>query len=155
MRYITVVFVLSLLAGCQSTGSQIQSMGSDTYRVKVRTEFGPHITQAQAHDRARVYAAKAGKNLVVVDEKMSVEDQLQADDYHTVELTFRLVEKITAARDSDQGSDTPPKSTTSDLTESSDDTYTKLMKLKAMRDEGLLTDDEFQQVKAEILQNKQ
>jgi hypothetical protein len=152
MRWIMVLLMGVMLTGCKTPKIQSEPIAPDTYRVARRTEFGPAITKKQAYAYAEAHAAQEGKRMVAVSEEASTEDALRDQfKYDTFELTYRLVDPNDPAL-KDATRETPataPVPITQD-----DDLYTKLTKLKAMRDEGLLTDEEFQAVKETIMAPK-
>lgn len=149
MRWIVLLLTGVLLAGCKAPKIANEPIAPDTYEVTRRSEMGPAITKRMAYDYAEAHAVQEDRRLVAIAEEMSVEDNLRdAFTYHTFTLTYRLVEAddpaLQAAAEQTSAMTTPP------LTEE-DDLYTKLTKLKAMKDEGLLSDEEFQRVKEEVM----
>jgi hypothetical protein len=147
MRWIATLLPWVLMAGCQAPQIRSEPIASDTYQVTRRSEFGPAIAKKQAYEHAEAHAAQQGKRMVPVAEEASMEDELRNQfEYHSLVLTYRLVDADDPARET-AAEQTPAPTPLTD----EDDLYTKLTKLKAMKDEGLLTDEEFQRVKEEIL----
>ncbi len=151
MRWIVLLLTGVLLAGCKAPTIRSEPIAPDTYEVTRRSEMGPAITKRMAYDHAEAHAVQEGKRVVPISEEMSVEDGLRdAFTYHAFRLVYRLVDAddpaLQTATEQPPGTATSPSPLTED-----DDLYTKLTKLKAMKDEGLLSDEEFQRVKAEVM----
>lgn len=151
MRWILLALLIFSLVGCMNAPIRSKSMGPDTYQVTRRSELGPKLTKKQAYDHAEAHAKQEDKGVVTVAEEMTLDDDLRGHhDYHTFTLTYRLVDADDPAlQEKTEASPTEVAMPTPITTD--DDLYTKLMKLQAMREEGLLTDEEFQRVKAEVL----
>lgn len=149
MRWIVLLLTGALLAGCKPPKIHTEPIAPDTYEVTRRSEMGPAITKRMAYDHAEAHAVQEDKRLVAIAEEMSVEDNLRDQfTYHTFQLTYRLVDPDDPVLQ--VAAEQTPATVTSPLTED-DDLYTKLTKLKAMKDEGLLSDEEFQRVKEEVM----
>lgn len=149
MRWIMVLLMGVMLTGCKTPKIHSEPIAPDTYQVTRRSEFGPAITRKQAYEYAEAHAAQEGKRMVAVSEEASTEDELRNQfEYDTFELTYRLVDPNDPALQNT--TQETPATTPAPITQD-DDLYTKLTKLKAMKDEGLLTDEEFQAVKEEIM----
>ncbi|MFC1765739.1 SHOCT domain-containing protein [Planctomycetota bacterium] len=154
MRWILILLFCVCLAGCKSAPIHPKSVGPDTYQVVRRTEFGPAITQKQAYEAAQAHAAQENKRVVALSENMSLEEDFRAKyDYHTFELTYRLVDPNDPVLQEIAQESTQTSSIPAPITDS-DDLYTKIMKLQALKDDGLLTEEEFLRVKEDLMKKK-
>lgn len=109
----------------------------DIYRVYQRAATGFVSIQSirqGVEQRAEDFASRQGKSIIVLGEKIS-EPSYILGNFPRIEIVFGLIDK-------------PAESSAS---AADDDSYSKLIKLKKLLDDGIITKDEFDREKAKIL----
>jgi hypothetical protein len=109
----------------------------DIYRVYQRAATGFVSIQSLRQDveqRAEDFASRQGKSFIVLGEKIS-EPPYVLGNFPRIEIVFGLIDKPTE----------------SSASAADDDSYSKLIKLKKLLDDGVITKDEFDREKAKIL----
>jgi hypothetical protein len=156
-----VAILLAILSGC-STRAPVMSMGNDVYTVSKAgtTGFTPLGRLRQgAYDIANEYALEKRKTAEVI----SVNEVPQGfGRFPEVEVRFRLVDsssssnlssnlKISNTASYDAMGNRRDTETTISK-DSTTDAYEKLNALGKLRDNGVLTEEEFQKEKEKLLQ---
>ena len=156
------VITMTLVACATTTG--VMPMGKDTYMVTGSSEFGIGSAQKAAIAKANSYAESQGKKMIPLTTSSGVERDFLGDSIKTFELQFRLVsEDDPAWHGSVEGLQPIPDQvvTVNDARtpapvaapapQQGTDLYTELQKLKSLLDEGTITQDEFDTLKARLL----
>ncbi len=166
MRQLVLCALLSpmllVIQGC-ATSTGVMPMGPDTYVVTGESQFGPGGAQKKALEDANAFAATKDKHMIPINVETRIDWYPSAS--HVYELTFRLVDSddpeyrrtnleqlpdLIVKHENELDADIAI-----DDASGSDDIYTQLMKLKALKDDGILTEEEFQQEKKKVLETKQ
>jgi hypothetical protein len=167
---IAIASVGVVAGACMSSG--IVTLSTDTYRLS-RVDGGGRYADAAAMkasviDDANAFARSRGKIAVPISTR---EETMRAGHLSTIDYDFRLVapgesapSPAPAAQQADgmtnpagHGStDGPAPSQTAELqpagkAEAKPDLYTELIKLDDLRKRGILTEEEFQALKAKLL----
>ena len=162
---ILLLFVL-LLSGCFA--SNTVQLSPDTYMIRVEDHggifgFNRGKLKSSAIQQANDFAASKGK--IAIPVAMDSHPVGVLGDWAAVEYQFRVVSKddpeskrtsLTPRPDIviEKTSEISVDMETKDQTEKTKDVYTELMKLKALKDDGILTEEEFQREKKKILERK-
>ncbi|MBL7186301.1 MAG: SHOCT domain-containing protein [Phycisphaerae bacterium] len=152
-----------LIQGCASS-TGVLPMGPDTYTVTGQSEFGPGYAQKKALKDANAFAVADGKHMIPTTVQTRSDFDSFGDRIHVYELTFRLVDSDDPEYKRTNLQRLPDKiirhekvidaDVTIDNSSESDDIYTQLMKLKALKDDGILTEEEFQQEKKRVIERR-
>lgn len=163
MGRLRFLFLLAVVAGC-TTSTGIMPMGPDTYAVTAQSELGPGNAQKKALEDANAFAASKGKHMIPKSVQTRADYDSFGDRIHVYELTFRLVDSDDPEyqrTNLGQGPDLIVKHESEldadisiDDASGGNDVYTQLMKLKALKDDGILTDEEFEQEKKKVLEKE-
>lgn len=147
-----ILVAFLVLTACATT-SGVAPMGPDTFTVTGRSEFGSHKAKHAALEEANKYAAERGLYMIPVSVEASSESDFMGDRIYTYDLVFRLVDE------------SDPEYQRTNLKEAPDivirderksesakpSRYDRLRELKALLDEGVLTQEEFDAEKLKIL----
>jgi len=159
LKRTVVVLALILIAACATT-NEVVPMGPDTYMVTASSEFGADRAARAAIEEATNFAKSLGLQMVPVSTKTDSELDFLDDDVYSCELVFRLVGEgdpeyrktnlvpLQKVRVEPAELAAPSKVRTSvDVSELA----SQLRELKALLDEGILTQEEFDAEKAKVL----
>jgi len=138
---------------CHSTG--VLPFGPDTYTIKVGGDCDATKT---ALEEANAFAASKGKHMIPIEVKTPSRGELA--NYY--ELTFRLVD----ASDPEYRRTRPQRAPDAVIGYSGEldaevnvsalgdnHAFTQLRQLKALRDDGILTEEEYQRAKQKLLED--
>ena len=135
-------------------------MGKDTYIVTGSSEFGTASAQKAAVSEANAFAAARGKRMLPLTVQSGGELDFMGDTIRTYELQFRLVGEDDPEWQRTQLNAVPDTVVTINDTRNpaipkadvpSPDLLVELKKLRALLDEGAITQDEFDELKARLL----
>ena len=156
LALLATVIVLGASA-THAADPEVVQLGPDTYMITRTSKAGMFTNMSKLKSRviqqANGFAASKGMIAVQISEN---QQRPVVMGFPSFEYRFRLVdpdapepEPTVAKPDAGSLSDAEPTDTDS---ESKPDLYTELKKLDELRDEGLLTDEEFEQEKKELLE---
>ncbi len=157
MRNLKYYFFLTIIisfSGCASS-TKVMPMGPDTYTVTAQSEFGPGFAQEEALKKANAYAVEKGKHMIPVNVNKQADFDSFSDRIHSYELTFRVVSSTDPEYQRTNLVSTPDVTikheNKNDKTHNQSNMYSELTQLKSLLDEGILTEEEYQNKKKEIL----
>ena len=140
-------FLALVLSGCVSS-SQVAQVSENRYFVTAKDTGGVFSKDGkvvgEATQEARAYCRQQGKEVVLEDMKRDPEGPMRfetADIYFSCQPTQSTQVEISKAQEKNQKLD---KSSYID----------ELKALAALRDDGILTEEEFQKQKAEIMERE-
>lgn len=156
VRVIFCSLLVILISACSSS-TPVQSLSPDTFTINATSEFGSAYAKNRAIEKANNFAAERNKHMIPVHFQQGSEVDFWGDLIYTYELTFRVVDENDPEyrrTDLDPNPDIvvqmkPDKSTSSDQNA---DLYTELTKLKALLDDGVINQAEYDKKKTEILE---
>jgi len=149
-----------VLSACSSTG--VVPIGDDTVMIAKKTgafAMGPPIKEeAAVHAEANAYCESREKLVETVDKEVR---NAVFGRQGSVNLKFRCVDASTddatgsaeASADTDVENDSPSNTGLLDGDAETDDLYSKILKLDDLRKRGLITNEEYEQEKKEILES--
>jgi hypothetical protein len=153
MYYFFLTIIISL-SGCASS-TKVMPMGPDTYTVTAQSEFGPVYAQEEALKKANAYAVEQGKHMIPVSVNKQADFDSFGDRIHSYELTFRIVSSTDPEYQRTNLVSTPDviikHENKNDKTPNQSNMYSELTQLKSLLDEGIITEEEYQNKKKEIL----
>lgn len=153
-----LALVLAALAACTST-TDVLPMGRDTYMVTGTSEYSASSAQQLAVSKANRFAEKQGKKVVALSSKAHQSSGIGffSDTMNTHEFQFRLVgeddpewKRNGAQPSTDYAVDVNSRAQAASSPQASD-LYTELQKLRGLLDDGTLTQEEFDQLKAKLI----
>jgi len=159
MRLLVLCAVLVLTA-CSSTGAV--PTGDDTFMIAKKSAqvgFGPPVkTEAAVYEEASSYCESQQKTVETVDKEVRNSTFGRPG---SVNLKFRCV--VASTEDAAGPADVPSGTVAEDDSRSdadivdgdagTDDLYSKILKLDDLRQRGLITDEEYEQEKKELLES--
>ena len=160
MKYglFNIAIMAFLMTACTSTG--VIPIGPDTYTIGTTSELSPAIAKKQAMKEAVAYCQSQGKEIMPMQTQHGSHRDAFGDNLATFDYTFRCLDQS----DADLGRpelknptvdiNVDQKIKTTGKKDSKSDLYTELKKLDQLKQDGILTEEEFQIQKKKILERK-
>jgi hypothetical protein len=158
MRSFVLFIVAFILGGCTSSG--VIPIGQDTYSISTTSELSPAYAKKNAMNEALKYCQSLGKEIMPMQMKEGTHRDTFGDNLATFDYTFRCL----AAGDPQLGrpelkdptvnvniTDSSPGDRRVTESKSQDDLYTQLVSLDRLRNEGIISDEEFEEQKRRVL----
>lgn len=141
-----------ILSTCTSSG--VIEMGPDTYSIGTTSEFSTAYAKKSAMREAVAYCNQQGKSILPVSTQHGKHRDACGDNLATFDYTFRCPseEDSELARPELRNKHVDVNVTHQKTAKSSNgDLYTELRKLAELRDDGVLTEEEFKEQKQKAL----
>jgi len=158
----TPLLVLFFLSGC-STSSGVLQIGPDTYTISTSNEISPAWAKKRALEDADKHCRSIGKFIMPMQERGGSHVDTFGDNIATYDFTFRCLGANDPMLSRPELKDPTLNvkidqnvSMTSNLEKAQKneniDLYTELQKLDQLRQQGILTEEEFQELKRSAIE---
>ena len=150
-----MVGILIVLTGCTSSG--VLQIGPDTYTVGTTSELSPAYAKKLAMQEAMDYCKAQGKEIMPMQTQTGSHRDAFGDNLATYDYTFKCLSPgdPQLGRPEFQNPTVDinlnQKTQTNIQKNEESDLYTELMKLNELKEEGIITEEEFQVEKKELL----